>query len=251
MLQVEHLSVSVNQQRILTDITFDVQEGDWLMIVGPNGAGKTSLLKALTTALSFEGKVELLGRDTKQIPAKERARLLGMLAQQNDVSYDFSVREIVELGRYAHTKGWLGQLQPEDQQIIEEAMKATGIQALAKQGARTLSGGEVQRTFLAQVFAQKPHLLVLDEPTNHLDINYEQIIFSLVEAWLKQEGRAVISIVHDLSLAKQYGSHALLLNAGHVEAYGPVDDVLTRENLARVYQTDVYHYMSEKYQQWQ
>ena len=114
----------------------------------------------------------------------------------------------------------------------------------------TLSGGETQRTFLAQVFAQNPQVLILDEPANHLDLKYQQQIFSLIREWLKEPGRAVMSVVHDLSLARKYGTHALLMHHGEAVARGTAEDVLTPENLRRVYDMDVYGWMREMLAQW-
>ena len=122
---------------------------------------------------------------------------------------------------------------------------------MAQRSALTLSGGELQRAFLAQVFAQDPKLLLLDEPTNHLDLVYQKQVFALIQDWLKKGHRAVVSVVHDLSLAKAYGSHALLLDRGRVLAFGTVKEVLTRENLARVYKMDVYEWMQRMLEQWE
>ena len=122
---------------------------------------------------------------------------------------------------------------------------------MAQRSALTLSGGELQRAFLAQVFAQDPKLLLLDEPTNHLDLVYQKQVFALIQDWLKKGHRAVVSVVHDLSLAKAYGSHALLLDRGRVFAFGTVKEVLTRENLARVYKMDVYEWMQRMLEQWE
>lgn len=114
----------------------------------------------------------------------------------------------------------------------------------------TLSGGELQRTFLAQVFAQNPKILILDEPANHLDLKYQQHIFSLIAEWLKTPGRAVLSVVHDLSLARKYGTHAVLMNQGKCIAQGEADGVFTPENLQAVYGMDVYGFMRDMLGQW-
>ena len=115
----------------------------------------------------------------------------------------------------------------------------------------TLSGGEMQRVFLAQVFAQNPQVLILDEPANHLDLKYQQHIFSLIQEWLKQPGRAVLSVVHDLSLARRYGTHAILLDHGKTVSQGTISDVMTPENLKQVYGMDVYAWMRDMLSQWQ
>lgn len=114
----------------------------------------------------------------------------------------------------------------------------------------SLSGGELQRTFLAQVFAQNPQILILDEPANHLDLIYQKHIFSLIETWLRQPGRAVVSVVHDLSLARKYGTHAVLMHRGQCAAQGKIGDVMTAEKLQAVYEMDVYGWMREMLGQW-
>ena len=115
----------------------------------------------------------------------------------------------------------------------------------------TLSGGEQQRVFLAQVLAQDPALMILDEPANHLDLPFQQELFSLVSEWLKAPGRAVITVLHDLSLARLYGTQALLLKAGRPVAQGPAGEVLTRENLRQVYGMDVFAWMQDMLAGWQ
>jgi iron complex transport system ATP-binding protein len=115
----------------------------------------------------------------------------------------------------------------------------------------TLSGGEMQRAFLAQVFAQDPKVLILDEPANHLDLKYQQHIFSLIRQWLREPGRAVMSVVHDLSLARRYGTHAVLLDRGKCVSQGLISEVMTPENLRQVYGMDVYAWMREMLSQWQ
>jgi iron complex transport system ATP-binding protein len=154
------------------------------------------------------------------------------------------VEEVVRLGRSAHTARLLGKRDKRsDDAAVEEALAYTGMTAQRRQSVLTLSGGELQRTFLAQVFAQKPKLLLLDEPTNHLDLVYQKQVFSLISEWLKEPGRAVVSVVHDLSLAKAYGTHAVLLNRGKRVAYGPAAEVLSPKNLDPVYDMDVAGWM--------
>ena len=126
----------------------------------------------------------------------------------------------------------------------------TGMTALCSASVLTLSGGELQRAFLAQVFAQNPRLLILDEPANHLDLVYQKHIFSLIEQWLREPGRAVLSVVHDLSLALRYGTHAALLDGGRCVAQGKAREALAPEHLAQVYGMDVRGWMRELLGEW-
>ena len=125
------------------------------------------------------------------------------------------------------------------------------MKMLRKRSLLELSGGEVQRAFLAQVLAQEPEILLLDEPANHLDLVYQQSLFSLIGQWLQTPGRAALSVVHDLSIVRRYGTHAVLMNEGRAVAQGPIEAVFTPENLQKVYSMDVYGWMNDLYALWQ
>lgn len=250
MLEVNKLSVAYGSRVVVDGVSFSASEGQWLMIVGPNGAGKSTILNAITQGVAYTGSVLLNGEDVKKQKPVHRARQIGVLAQKHHVGYDFTVEEIVSLGRYAHAPSPLSARHDEDRTAVEEALRLTGLEALRGQSALTLSGGELQRTFLAQVFAQDPRLLLLDEPTNHLDLVYQKQVFALIRDWLKTPGRAVVSVVHDLSLARAFGTHALLLDRGQTVACGPAAEVLTSRRLDPVYGMDVRGWMQTMLGQW-
>ena len=250
MLQVKDLTVAYGPHTVIDHLSFDVKEGQWLMIVGPNGAGKSTILNAITQGVGYTGTVKLRGVDVKKQKAQIRAREIGVLAQNHHVGYDFTVEEIVRLGRYAHSSSLFSGRQDADDLAVEEAMELTGMAAQRNQSVLTLSGGELQRTFLAQVFAQNPSLLLLDEPTNHLDLIYQKQVFALISNWLKTPGRAVVSVVHDLSLAKAFGTDAILLKKGQLIAQGRVNEVLCSAQLDPVYGMDVCAWMQTMFSQW-
>lgn len=250
MLQVQDLSVCLGGTTVVDQVSFQVSEGQWLMIVGPNGAGKSTILNAITQGVDYRGKVLLGGVDMKKQKAIARAKMVGVLAQKHHVGYDFSVEEVVRLGRYAHSSHLLEGRKDDDDDAVERALELTGMAGQRHQSVLTLSGGELQRTFLAQVFAQDPKLLLLDEPTNHLDLVYQKQVFALIDQWLKTPGRAVVSVVHDLSLAKAYGTDALVLCKGKTVAQGSGDQVLTSEILDPVYGMDVRAWMQTMLGQW-
>ena len=184
------------------------------------------------------------------MPAHLLARGMGVLAQHHTVGYAFSVEEVVRLGRYAYAPGIFSRRSSDDERSVAEAMDLTGVAHLARQSVLTLSGGELQRVFLAQLFAQNPWLLLLDEPTNHLDLVYQKQIFSLVRGWLAKGDRAVVSVVHDLSLARMYGSRGVLLDRGKIAAAGKGADVFAPETLNAVYRMDVAGWMRTMLSQW-
>ena len=251
LLDVSNLTVRFGEKTIVDDVNFTLSEGEWLMIVGPNGAGKSTIVNAISQGASYSGEVRLLGKDVRRYRPHELAKLVGVLAQTHAMGYGFTVGSVVRLGRYAYAPGLFSAGQAEDEAAVTRALELTGLTKIVDQNVLTLSGGELQRTFLAQLFAQNPRVLLLDEPTNHLDLVYQKQVFALISEWLKTPGRAVASVVHDLSLARAYGSHALLLDGGKTIAYGKIDDVFSPEHLNSAYDMDVSAWMRGLLSQWQ
>ena len=250
MLTVDHLTVRYGDCEALTDCSFSAREGEWWMIVGPNGAGKSSLLRAVSQAVPHAGGCALCGAAMEQMKPRERAAQVAVLAQSHETPFAYTVEEVARLGRYAHRRPLRGET-AEDRAAVAEALALTGLTELKNARLNQLSGGEAQRAFLAQVFAQQPRLLLLDEPANHLDIPYQRQIFDLISAWARKPGHAVVAIVHDVALARRYGTHALLLRGGRTVAKGPMEAVLTPANLQAVYGMDVAGWMREMYEGWQ
>lgn len=250
MLTAEHITVRLDGQMIVDGLSLSLEAGQWLMLVGPNGAGKSTLIRAIAQSVPYTGRITLDGSDIRACKPAQLARKIGVLSQQHSVGYAYTVDEVVSLGRYAHAAGLLSGGDAEGKARVEEALRMTGLLPLRRASVITLSGGELQRTFLAQVFAQDPRLLILDEPANHLDLVYQKQIFSLIGEWLRTPGRAVLSVVHDLSLARRYGTHAVLMDRGRCAAQGTVLEALTPENLRAVYGMDVCAWMRELYAQW-
>ena len=251
MLKAENVTVRYDRHTVVDKLSFRLEEGQWLMLIGPNGAGKSSLISAITQGVPYTGQIALEGRDVRTYKPAQLARRIGVLSQQHSVGYAYTVEEVVGLGRYAYSAGFLSGRDDEGSAKVEQALHITGMTALRHASMLTLSGGEMQRAFLAQVFAQDPSILILDEPANHLDLVYQKHIFSLIRDWLKTPGRAVLSVVHELSLARRYGTHAVLMHQGRCVARGPMDDVLTPDNLQAVYGMDVNQWMRELLGQWQ
>ena len=251
MLDVRDLTVRYGARTVVDRASFSVAGGQWLMLLGPNGAGKSTILSAISQGAPYSGSVSVCGLDARIVRPAALARRLGVLMQSHAVGYAFTVEEVVRLGRYAYAKGALSGRSAEDDAAVERALAETGLTALSGRSVLQLSGGELQRTFLAQLFAQNPSVLLLDEPTNNLDLVYQKQVFSQLSAWLQTPGRAIVSVVHDLSLALAYGTHALLLKGGVTVAYGAIGDVLTEENLARAYDMDVYAWMRMQLSQWE
>lgn len=250
MLRIENISVKIEGKQLIRDISFEIKENEILMVIGPNGAGKTTLIRAIMQNIKHSGNTFLNGKNIAEFSPLELARQIGVLTQKNAQQFSFSVYEVVSLGRYAHQSGFFSKLGKEDNEKINQALMLTGTEHLKDRSVLTLSGGELQRVFLAAAFAQDPKILILDEPTNHLDLQYQIGIFDTLREWVKGEGRSVIAVVHDLNLAYTYGSKALLLHNGVVYACGDVQDVLSSENLKEVYEVDVAEWMQSLLKHW-
>ena len=249
MLSVRKLSVSYLDFDAVSDVSLELESGQWLMLAGPNGAGKSTIIKAISNSLKFDGQVLVAGQDVTRLSSRQLALHMAVLQQSHAVGFAFTVEELVQFGRYAHQRRF-SHSDPRGRELVNEAIAVCGLSAIRTQNVLTLSGGELQRAFLAQAFAQDAPLLLLDEPASHLDMTYQQTLFELIATWLKTKGRGVISVVHDLQLARRYGSHALLLNQGRLVASGSMDAVFTRDNLQQVYGMDVNAWLNWLHAPW-
>ncbi len=251
ILEANNISVRYGNLTIIDNVSFSLEENQWLMVVGPNGAGKSTLVNAVSQYINYSGRVLYAGCDIKRLKPHELARNIGILSQSHSVGYDFTVGEVVRLGRYAYAPSFFSSKSKGDDEAVAKALQLTGLTELVNQSVLTLSGGELQRTFLAQVLAQDPKVLILDEPTNHLDLVYQKQIFNLISEWMNETGRAAVSVVHDLSLARAFGTHAILLHHGKCLASGRIEDVFVPENLNKAFLMDIHSWMHLMYGQWE
>ena len=250
MLVVKDLTVAFYGKTILDHISFEVKEGDWLMIIGQNGAGKTTVTNAVSQNVPFTGEIFYKDKDIKKMKPTERAKEIGVLMQRHNVAYSYTVEEVVALGRYSHSKGIFGKPSEAEEEMIEKALRQTGMLEKKEQSILTLSGGELQRTFLSQLITQDPSLMILDEPTNHLDMAYQEQVFNLIKEWLQNGNRAVISVVHDLRLARLYGNRVLILKEGQLFRYGEVEEIMNEETLSDAYDFNVYGWLNKLNEKW-
>lgn len=240
MLKIENVSGGYHKKTIIHDIHLQVQKGDFFALLGPNGSGKTTLFKLITGQLPMtKGKVILCGKNIASYSKVERARKIAVLSQEAEVSFDYTVEEIVSLGRYPHQKGLLKALTKKDWDVIEEVMELTKVSEYRKTQFRKISGGEKQRVLLAKALAQEPELLLLDEPTNHLDIKHTFQILDLLKERQQSDALTIFAILHDLNVASLYANRFALLNKGILLEEGDVDLLKEEEILRKVYQVQV------------
>lgn len=240
MITVEKLSGGYQSTFRLQEVDFHVEKGEFFGIIGPNGSGKTTLVKMMSGVLPYdEGEICLKGKRIDSYRPKELARRLAVLPQMTEMSFSFTVRETVALGRYAHKKGLFTNLTEKDEEIINEVLTYTDMKGYEDVPIDRLSGGERQRVFLAQAMAQEPEVIILDEPTNHLDLSYQKELLDLLQQWTEEKGLTVIGIFHDLNLAALYCERLLLLHKGRVHICDTPNEVLTSQHMLQVYNTAV------------
>jgi len=221
--------------RALKGVSLSVATGEVVGLVGPNGSGKTTLIRAITGSLKpSAGRIELGSEDVDRLSQVERARRVAVVPQNAMLPDAFSALEVVLMGRTPHLR-FLQNETPHDIQAARQAMEQTSTWDLADRVMGELSGGERQRVVLARALAQETLLLLLDEPTAHLDIGHQGATLGLVRRLCVNEGKGVLAVVHDLTLAAQYCDRLVLLKDGEVAAEGDCESTLRQDVLERVY----------------
>jgi heme transport system ATP-binding protein len=226
------VTVELDGTTVLDEVSLEVIEGEVLVLVGPNGAGKSTLLGVLSgERRPNRGSVTIGGRDVATLRHAELARLRSVLTQENTVSFPFLVAEVVAMGRAPWARTIEGR---EDVAAVAAAMDATDVHHLASRRYTSLSGGEKARVSLARVLAQQTPVVFLDEPTASLDLRHQEDVMRVARA-IAAEGRSVVVVLHDLTLAGAYADRLALISNGRLEAVGAPADVLTEERVERVY----------------
>jgi iron complex transport system ATP-binding protein len=234
-LELDDLSVDIGGRRIVSGISLQVPDGGFAGLLGPNGSGKSTILKAIYRVhRPAAGRVLLDGGDLLSLRPRDAARRIAVVGQEFTLEFDFTVAELVMIGRTPHKRSF-DRDNETDRAIADQAMAQVGCADLAHRGFNTLSGGEKQRVLIAQAMAQGADHLILDEPTNHLDIRYQVEILELVS----ELGVTVLAAIHDLSLAALFCDTVHLIAGGRLVAAGPPAAVLTADIVRDAYGTDV------------
>lgn len=238
-IQVADVTLAYGADPVVAGASFHVERGEWVGLIGPNGSGKTTLLKAISRVLGpRRGTITVDDVPVERYCPRALARRLAVVAQESPMPDDFTVRDVVAMGRIPHLGRFQGE-GPRDAEAVERALALTGIAALADRPVGQLSGGERQRVALARGLAQEPSLLLLDEPTNHLDIGFQADILDLLAYLVRHQGLTVISVQHDLNLAALYCHRLVLLKEGRIRAVGRPEEVLTEAVIEEVYGVSV------------
>ncbi len=233
-IKAENINVTLEKNNILKGINIEVDNKEVVGIIGPNGSGKSTLLKCIYRVLKPNDGAILLDKvDIKNMTVKESSKRLAVLSQHNNYNFDFTVKDIVLMGRSPHKK-FMERDNKDDYDIVNEALKKVDMFEFKDRSFQSLSGGEQQRVILARALAQQPKCLILDEPTNHLDIKYQLQLMRIV----KGLGIEVIAAIHDLNIAAMYCDKIYVLRDGEIIKNGKPKDVLTKEIIKDVYEVD-------------
>ncbi|MFF3336068.1 ABC transporter ATP-binding protein [Streptomyces sp. NPDC002888] len=234
-LSAENVTLAYDQRVIAEQLSVEIPDNSFTVIVGPNACGKSTLLRALSRMLKpSQGRVLLDGQVIQSMPAKKVARTLGLLPQSSIAPDGITVADLVGRGRYPH-QGILRQWSAEDERVVQESMAQTGVAELAERYVDELSGGQRQRVWIAMALAQQTPLLLLDEPTTFLDIQHQIDVLDLCAELHEEQGRTLVAVLHDLNHAARYATHLIALKGGEVIAQGAPSDVVTAELVEDVF----------------
>ncbi len=234
-IKVNNINVYYGKELIIKGLSFEVEQGEFFIIIGPNGSGKTTLLKTLGgTIKAKNGQISILQKSIDSYSRKALARSVAVVPQETQVDSPFTVSEIVMMGRTPH----LGILEFEKDQDFKAAlgaMKFTNVYHLKDRKLRELSSGEKQRVMIARALCQEPRIILLDEPTSALDLAHQLNIMDLMEKLKKERGMTIVMVSHDLNLAAMYADKLLMIRDGQAVSIGCPGEVLTFDKLEKTY----------------
>ena len=230
IMEVKNLSYAVNQKQILKNVNVQFTEGKLTAIIGPNGSGKSTLMSFLSKTKPSSNAVFFRGQEVSEISAQDYAFQVSVLPQQQKMIADFRVEDVVVMGRFPYKKKFRDYT-AEDRRIAQKAMERVGIDDMKNRRLNHMSGGEIQRVLIAKALAQEPELILMDEPTNHLDVKYKVALMKT----LRDYGKTVIVVLHDLSLAVQYCDDVVVMFEGSVLTQGKAADIMEPSLLDKIF----------------
>ena len=258
MLELKDISAGYGGTNVIKDISLSLKAGEKLAIIGPNGCGKTTLLRAVAGLLPYKGSIFLEGQVMRKMKQSKIAAKIALLSQISGVYFSYTVYDTVMMGRYAHIKDkLLGIPQSQDREKVKKCLESVGLWEMREREITELSGGQLQRVFLARTLAQEPMVLLLDEPTNHLDLKYQAELVDYLRGWAEGQNCAVIGVFHDINLALQLtspdrpGGSIMIMKEGRIRALGPASEIITGSLLEDVYEIDVAQYMRRSLKIWE
>lgn len=238
VISIKNLHWSYGKDQVLKKIDLDIEKGKFHTILGPNGSGKTTLFKIITKMLETDNSVFLESKSLNDYSYKELAKKISIVPQNTVIEFDFSVMDIVLMGRAPYLKRFETESR-KDLELAEEALKLVDIWHLKDKNIQEISGGERQRAIIARAIAQNAQIMLLDEPVSHIDLRYQIELLDSIKRLNRKKNLTIVMILHDLNLASEYSDNIFLLKKGEVYSKGNPSDVLTKENIEYVYRVKV------------
>jgi ABC-type cobalamin/Fe3+-siderophores transport system ATPase subunit len=240
MLKIDRLNFSYTTTPFINALSLSIKEGSYVGIIGPNGSGKSTLIKLIAGILKpVSGIITSENENILALDRKQLARKMAYVPQSIDMTFNFSVEEVVTMGRFPHEENLIKK-DEQSEQLVFDALKKTGLLELRYRSFMGLSGGEKQRAVIASALAQQTKLILLDEPTSALDLRHQQEIYRLLKRLCTDEGRTVVVVTHDINLAAQFCDRLILLNEGKIVKDGKPEEVLKFPIIEEVYGVKVY-----------
>lgn len=237
MLEIKNISKKYGKISVLNNVNLKIKKNTFTAFIGSNGAGKSTLLNIMArTNKPTEGEVLLKNKNIKDWDSTQLAKEIAILSQNNNINIRLTVRELVSFGRYPYSKG---RLTKEDEIIVDEALDYLGIRHLENRFLDELSGGQVQMSYIAMVIAQDSDYIFLDEPLNNLDMNHSVKVMKVLRKLVKEKGKTVIVVIHDINFVSVYADEVVALKRGEVIIHGKNEEVITREVLKKIYSLDM------------
>ncbi|MBO4346117.1 MAG: ABC transporter ATP-binding protein [Lachnospiraceae bacterium] len=240
-IELKNVSSGYGKKKILKDISLFIPHGEITAILGENGSGKTTLLRTVAGLIEYDGNIFVDGEEVKKMSHKQRAEKISLLSQMNSAYFSYSVYETVKMGRYRFQKGFFDSYKDEDIRFVEECMKRADILDIKDERIGELSGGQLQRVYLAQLFAQDSEYIFLDEPTNHLDLKYRVKL----ENELKESNTSTLVVYHDIRSALDMADNIILIKNGEIVKQGKTSDIRHDEALNIAFDMDVLEYLNK------
>ncbi|MGZ9583553.1 ABC transporter ATP-binding protein [Paenibacillus marinisediminis] len=238
VLDVNGVFHAYGNQAVLHDISLQVHLGEWIGIIGPNGSGKSTLLSLLSRAESVKrGSIKFNGTSIQDYSRKQLSRLMAVHQQEVLPEVHFTVRDIVEMGRFPY-QSWFGSEREDSGPFVDQIMEQLQLSDIADRQLNQLSGGQRQRAALGKLMAQSPSLVLLDEPTTYLDIHYQVQFMDVMREWQQKCGLTIVSVLHDLNLASLYCDRIIVMNEGAIIGDGTPEEIMTPQLISRIFQTD-------------
>ena len=235
-MKIKGLTKYYDGKKVVDGVSFEIPKGKVTALIGPNGAGKSTVMGMISRLISrSEGSVEFLGKDIRDWKSRDLSKKLAILTQSNYTQMKLTVKELVAFGRFPHSGG---RLTKEDEEIISQAISYMELEEFQDRFIDELSGGQRQRAYIAMVIAQDTDYVLLDEPTNNLDIYHAINMMKTARRLCDELGKTVILVLHDINYAAFYCDYVCAMANGRIARFGPVEEVITKENLSEIYRVD-------------